>query len=259
MNSGSAVAAFLNPTVKKKASTTNFARNNLAELKNMQARNAERKREEEAQANKPKFSLNEFKNVESKFSKVDENAPPQNTHSFLRRTSDPGPMSTEPYMSKKIKTKVEPVPSSIVAPVVHETKDFVQRNKRVIQDAEKPIAKVTKTTATTDSKNQRADYGKVPKYLQERNAEALAKQAQEEERVKVEANKGMKKMPEEERQQVLRALEENYAKLSQELHRFPLRVETPVLAKKKEALEDKLKEIIEARDKFSNPNIWIRA
>ena len=254
MNSGSGVGAlFGGPAGQKKVKRVNYAANNRRDIKNLQARNQARRAEEDYQASKPKFTMKQFAQVGSKINQIDENANTQNKHNFLRRTVEQ-PVESKPYVSTKVK-HTKAVPSSKIKVPHHERKNFVRNNKS--HQGEAPLPQKPKPTKLK-AQPHHSNYGKVPKYLQQRNNEAALEAMEQEKQAEIDANRGMKKMPEEERLQVLAALTRNYENLAQELHRFPLVVETPILRKKKKLMEDKLKEISEARDKFSNPNIWIQ-
>ncbi|CAB1116763.1 unnamed protein product [Ectocarpus sp. CCAP 1310/34] len=68
---------------------------------------------------------------------------------------------------------------------------------------------------------------------------------------------GMKLMPEEERLQTLRQLQENESSCQSQLNKFPLVVQTPLLQRRVDDLNKKLKEIDEAKAIFSRARVYI--
>ncbi|CAM9955338.1 unnamed protein product [Discosporangium mesarthrocarpum] len=101
-------------------------------------------------------------------------------------------------------------------------------------------------------------YGKVPLYLLERREQW----EQEEERRRAEAPDptcppGMKLMPEEERVATLGLLQESETETQAQLNKLPLVVQTPILQRRKEDLNIKLKEIDDAKAIFSRPRVYV--
>merc|ERR1711964_286459 len=93
-----------------------------------------------------------------------------------------------------------------------------------------------------------SNYGKVPKYLKERQDELKA-QERELRRladIDVDCPPGMRVLPEGERQQMLKQLDENREKVGAEIAKLPFVIDTVGLKKRKQALENKIKEIDQA-------------
>ncbi|CAN0349188.1 unnamed protein product [Ectocarpus sp. 12 AP-2014] len=67
----------------------------------------------------------------------------------------------------------------------------------------------------------------------------------------------MKLMPEEERLQTLRQLQENESSCQSQLNKFPLVVQTPLLQRRVDDLNKKLKEIDQAKAIFSRARVYI--
>ncbi|CAM9826063.1 unnamed protein product [Scytosiphon promiscuus] len=131
-------------------------------------------------------------------------------------------------------------------------RDFVAANR--LQAAEMKARDVPDrdTTFTHDS------YGRVPEYLVTRQEQW----EREAERRKAEAPDpscppGMKLMPEEDRLRTLRQLQENEASCQSQLNKFPLVVQTPLLQRRVDDLNSKLKEIDEAKAIFSRTRVYI--
>ena len=87
--------------------------------------------------------------------------------------------------------------------------------------------------------------------------EQKAKQQYDEERKKG-CPKGMTLLPEEERLETLKVLQQNAAETNKVLSKMPLLVETPSLIKRKAALEQKLQEIESAIQVFSRTKVYVR-
>ncbi|CAM9401254.1 unnamed protein product, partial [Sphacelaria rigidula] len=174
----------------------------------------------------------------------------------MRRRSEGGQsvskVSEQFGMMTTTTPRKEPVPraSDVAKLAPRLERDFVASNR--LQATEMKTKQLTEPEShfTHDS------YGRVPDYLVSRQEEW----EREEERRKAEAPDptcppGMKVMPEEERLSTLRLLAENEASCQAQLNKFPLVVQTPLLQKRVEYLNTKLKEIDEAKIIFSRPRV----
>ncbi|GMH58581.1 hypothetical protein TrRE_jg9487 [Triparma retinervis] len=133
-------------------------------------------------------------------------------------------------------------------------KDYLNQNKAKIIGA-------MPTSRVGDSDNspyKHKSHGQIPDYLKKR------KQTWEEEEKIRQLNKadedcpdGMTLMPENERLETLRVLNESETLTKNELFSMPLTVQTLAHKKKKNALEAKLKEIEDAVKIFNRPKVFI--
>jgi len=103
------------------------------------------------------------------------------------------------------------------------------------------------------------DFGKVPKYLRERQAEL----AQEEDMARqladidMDCPEGMRLLPEAERVETLKILEQNKEKVTAEIGQMPFVIDSLGLRKRQQALEAKMKDIDEAVKIFSRRKVYV--
>lgn len=115
-----------------------------------------------------------------------------------------------------------------------------------------------KSREEEDKVHRHAEFGNVPSYLQDRKEEwAEAEERRRAEMPDPDCPPGMTLMPEEERQETLKQLQDSEKQVQQALYKLPLHVTTLGLKKKKEALEAKLREIENAKSIFSRPKVFI--
>ena len=101
-------------------------------------------------------------------------------------------------------------------------------------------------------------YGKVPQYLEDRKAKWAAEQEEiRRRRPDPDCPPGMRLMPEQERVETLRVLQESREEALNQLRRLPFVIETPTMKKKQEYLENKLREIDHALSIFSKPKVYV--
>ena len=147
-----------------------------------------------------------------------------------------------------------PVEVSAPAPVeAREARNFQKENARKVIKA-KPV-NVMQGEAPPKPK----DFGKVPKYLQQRQAELrheeeVARQLAD---IDMDCPDGMRLLPEQERVETLKILEQNKEKVTAEIGAMPFVVDTHGLKKRKQALENKLKDIEEAVKIFSRRKVYV--
>eukprot|EP00752_Nemacystus_decipiens_P007936 g7090.t1 len=131
-------------------------------------------------------------------------------------------------------------------------RDFVAANRMQAAEMKAKGVSDRDTTFTHES------YGRVPDYLVSRQEEW----EREEARRKAEAPDpscppGMKLMPEEDRLLTLKQLQENESSCQAQLNKFPLVVQTPLLQRRVDDLNKKLKEIDAAKAIFSRSRVYI--
>jgi len=117
------------------------------------------------------------------------------------------------------------------------------------------------SSAQAAGAHRHENYGKVPAYIVEAKQQleqAKAAKAAEAAEKKLGIPPGMILMPEEQRLQTLKVLQENHAKVLHDLACFPLRVETISRKKAKAELEAKLEEIDKAITLFSRKRVLIQ-
>lgn len=104
------------------------------------------------------------------------------------------------------------------------------------------------------------EYGQVPRYITKRRAENAARE--QERRAAMpdpECPPGTVRMPEEERIAMLEALQKSAEQVKLQIHRLPLRIETIGQRRRKDALDDKAKEVEEAIAIFSKEKVFVAA
>eukprot|EP00899_Mesostigma_viride_P025165 jgi/Mesvir1/5833/Mv00628-RA.1 len=156
------------------------------------------------------------------------------------------------------RSSVERAPSREPAGDGEGRRDYVAMNKSA---AVEPKARPAPASNPKEAllANQK-DFGKVPKYLQERKQEM---QAEAERRRAEDAEEkcppGMRLLPEEERLQTLATLEENKRRVDQEIQSLPFVIETPSQKRRQADLERRLLEIEQARKLFSRKKAGMHA
>jgi len=247
------------------------AKANVAAMREAQRQNRERKAME-AHMDEDKFVLKEFKNVPSQVSKrvaADRQAAKARKEAvnngnapdtkFLKKGareerdgSKPAPI--KPFERPGAKKKSN-LPMEVLRPQVapeRPQRDFQAENMGKVRQAKKEVLK-------QEGSSKPANYGKVPKYLKERQNEL--KSEQDELRrlaeMDVDCPPGMRRLPEAERQQMLKQLDENREKVAAEIAKLPFVIDTVGLRKKKQALENKIKEIDNAVRIFSRKKVYV--
>lgn len=252
-------------------------RENIKELKESQIR-AKEMREELNKPAKELYKLSQFKDVSARVFEESGNAPTRRasfeSREFLargeseRRRED---LARENRAARlEIHAKLEEAkyyadrpttPRKAAVPRANEiaqlagasNADFIQRNK---VKAITMQAKKKDDNQNLPSKHD--EYGRVPEYLEERKAK-WAEDEEEIRRRRPDPNcpPGMCLMPEEERMQTLEVLQQSKTEALNQLRKLPFVVETPMMKKKQEYLEGKLREIEGALVIFSKPKVYI--
>ena len=131
--------------------------------------------------------------------------------------------------------------------------DFIHKNKASASKLNPPPRK-----NVDKSPSKHEAYGRVPDYLEKRNAQKAA--AEEERRRNApdpNCPPGMTLMPEDERLETVRTLEASLDEVNRQLQRLPFVIETPTLQKRHDTLESKLKEIERALAIFNKPKVYV--
>ena len=135
-------------------------------------------------------------------------------------------------------------------------RDFVRQN------AEGAAAKAKAPWEPVEEKQykNKAEYGKVPKYIQQRKLE-LAQVAEHKKRMAEleDVPVGMKLVDEEDRLHTLHLLKLAHADTEKELQALPFVVKTNSHIKHKAALEEKLQELEESIKIFSRSTVYVKA
>lgn len=114
-------------------------------------------------------------------------------------------------------------------------------------------------SAADIAKAKHAEYGAVPAYLRERQAQ-WAREAEAKAKAEAEKDvpKGMRLLPEAERLETLSMLEAKIAETRDELSKFKLRLVVPSHIKRKSDLEEKLTKMEEAVRVFSKTRVFVK-
>mmetsp|Transcript_4237 Transcript_4237/g.5853 ORF Transcript_4237/g.5853 Transcript_4237/m.5853 type:complete len:304 (-) Transcript_4237:125-1036(-) len=170
----------------------------------------------------------------------------------IKRAQDASKDEAEYAKAREIKKDAVPRRGEVNRLAERRDKNFIAGNR---MDAVEAAPKQT-TRKKEESKHE--EFGKVPAYLQQRNAEW---KKQEEERLAnmpdPDCPPGMILMPEAERLETLHTLQENEQEVRNQLDRMPLVVQVPSMVRKQKALEAKLREIEQAKKIFERPKVYI--
>ena len=147
------------------------------------------------------------------------------------------------------------VPREKAALAPRSQKNFISQNRECAKTMGSP-----RKPNDDDERRKHAEFGNVPAYIVQRKA----RWAENEDRRRAampdpNCPPGMTLMPESERQDTLRILEESEKETHALLFKLPLQSTTPSVVKRKDALEAKLREIESAKKMFSKPKVYIAA
>jgi len=171
----------------------------------------------------------------------------------VQRAQEVGKESDGDYaQAKEIKKMAVPRHTEINTLAERSDRNFISSNRAEnIQAAPKKVK-----DEPVDVKH--TSFGKVPAYLEQRKEQW---QRAEQERLAnmpdPDCPPGMVLMPEEERLETLRILAQNEKEVRDQLDRMPLKIEIPSQVRKQKALDDKLKEIEEAKKIFNRPKVYV--
>jgi len=156
--------------------------------------------------------------------------------------------SMEPIVVKPVVPRAEEILPRAPRP----TKNFIGENKNKIQEMLPP-----RSDDNSDN-NIHEEFGRIPKYLLDRKLKAAQEEAERRRNAPdPDCPPGMKRMPEEERLNTLEVLASSKEECLKQLSKLPFVIETPVLRKKQESLEQKLREIDNALELFKKPKVFI--
>lgn len=114
--------------------------------------------------------------------------------------------------------------------------------------------------ASGSASARHSEYGAVPKYLRDRQAEwAAAEEARKKAEADKDVPKGMRIMPEGERLDMLAMLRDSIAEARDELSKFRLVLSVPSQIKRRSDLEAKLAQMEEAVGVFSRERVFVKA
>ncbi|KAJ7553161.1 hypothetical protein O6H91_06G085800 [Diphasiastrum complanatum] len=172
-------------------------------------------------------------------------------------------LSAKIHAMKQILSKSDeptiPVPTSKSQGNLQTTErvDCINYLAKNFKEAAMPARRRTPKTETEPHK-QKENFGKIPAYLIKRKIE-LAQEA--EKRLQEEEAKslppGLVLMCDEEREKLMKTLEENKADIVRKLSALPLVVEIPSQVRAKSEMDFQLRETEEAIKRFSRPKVYI--
>jgi hypothetical protein len=292
------VAAFLNPVDgvrgamrSKGIEPKNHARDNVLAFREKAAENRQRLAEEEQQQPEA-WKLNKFRDVKSRIAEASEKFKAQGlqnrrpsggggVHSprrppppcpdgegghggggFLRKGALDARLaekqqtnSPRDWSPRRDPHAKPPVPRPTAVPLAPRQKhDFIAENKSAARTMDSP------RKDSADEIHRHSSFGAVPLYIRERNeAWALAEARKRAAMPDPNCPAGMVLMREDERLGTLATLKENEAFVSTQLFKLPLRSTTPSLLKRKEELEQQLREIEDAKRLFSKSKVYVKA
>ncbi|KAK3266992.1 hypothetical protein CYMTET_24420 [Cymbomonas tetramitiformis] len=139
-------------------------------------------------------------------------------------------------------------------------RDFVRENaSEVVIPASKGAHALRKESASEEPAQKHGNFGKVPVYLQDRKMQMAELEAERRAALEdADVPPGMKVLTEPERLQMVQQLAETKAQVETELQKLPFTVETPSQIKRKQGLEDRLKEVEDALRVFSRKRVLVR-
>lgn len=162
-----------------------------------------------------------------------------------------------------------PKASEASPPPHHDSTDYIRRNALdAIRARSLDLSAVDRAADRTPSPPRarhsavpgsasRADFGRVPAYLQRRQA---AWRAHEQEKARLAGEHGCppgtRRMPKAKQTELLRALRRSEAELTSELLALPMAADTPKLLRRRTALEGRLGEVQAAVGVFSGPCVY---
>jgi len=268
-NKSSGVSDILNPVKgyrdelsRKGIKPKDHHRDNINLIKQKQVEIKEKHEEQKKEMSQVPFKLEKFKKVESKALKLASQKKTEDPHEFLKKNTLEKSLNEKEKERKtpvnKIKTK-PPVPKS-------DTTDFIPSSPSSKNFITSNAAEVINATPSDKNTNEidymsKQDYGRVPQYILDRKVELALETEQKRRSSKTNNNgdipPGMTVMAEDDRLKALDALRDNHEKITNELSRFPLYIETPSQKQRQNELEAKLKEIEKATAIFSRKIVYI--
>eukprot|EP01041_Mallomonas_annulata_P003662 gene3662-7293_t len=281
-NGRSAVADFISPDnglrgamQRKGAQPKNHMRDNVRNIRDTEFKNREIKELEAMEPQKELYKLRQFRDVESRL-----HEPTTAFDAASRQDAGDGVFLAkgkaeqmradiaEANRNKRAQLKADLEEAKLNAgddaprrrasvPRAEETLPIAPRTNKNFIGENKVKAQVMMPPKADDHSDKGAKheaFGRLPDYLLDRKMKAAL---EEEERKRnapdPDCPPGMKRMPEEERLSTLEVLNSSREECLKQLSKLPFVVETPMMKRKQESLELKLKEIENALELFRKP------
>ncbi len=143
-------------------------------------------------------------------------------------------------------------------------KNHIMENRRAaihLSSSSSSLSASQPTTHGEGKPHKHKAYGRIPSYLLERKQAWAAAEA-----LRLAALKGrhsgvppgMRLLTDDERKETLAALDAQEREIHALLLRIPLRVDTPTMARRKQTLEERLREVEANRELFGKPRVLIK-
>ncbi|XP_072038920.1 enkurin domain-containing protein 1-like [Amphiura filiformis] len=265
------------PPPKPKPQPKDFGNANVKKMRQVQAANRRRQREETAEKTQPVKVLpqsEKYKEVPSKLSEhLKKDAPPPRPQSanYLRSHSRTGGAprqrgrSPSPGPAAPRRRSPSPAPRSQSAAELRGSGDvnFVAHNARSVKKYQPPRAPSAMSQQALEAKRKYDEVtykkGQVPKYLQNRQNQW---KKEEEDRIRntpdPDMPPGHRKMPNDERKKTLQILKDKEKELMNELHQLPIHTETLRAKMRRKEVEGKIAEVEEAIKIFSRSKVFVK-
>lgn len=247
---------------------------NKAIIKNVQYKNRE-DRERSAQPQREAYKLSQFKDVEARvFDEPTKQSELAGKHNgaYIAKGSSSSRQEKLQLEARQKRLEIEnmlndardskqpssprkssvPKADQVAALAPRSRADFISQNKTNADRLQPPSRREDKGPSKHES------YGRVPDYLERRNAQQ--KQAEDNRRRNApdpSCPPGMTLMPEDERVETVRTLEQSLEEVNRQLQKLPFVIETHSIQKRHDALESKLKEIERALTIFRRPKVYV--
>lgn len=154
------------------------------------------------------------------------------------------------------RTRSSSAPNRRPSPGPEAGQNFIQMNKANAAAQSRPPRAESKEEK--DRPLAKKDYGRVPKYLVDRKTEmAMQYEAQQLAKEAALIPPGMRVMPEEERLEMISILQRNREEILRLIQQLPFVIETPSQIRRKNDLEQRLREIEDAFKIFSRPKVLV--
>lgn len=241
---------------------------NIRRLAEIQEAIAMGKEMEAAHSAVPKFAMRQFRDVPSKVTRymgkgsdAEENGPSPRTTAPRSKTAAAAAVPAR-YTRPEVVSRKPAVPSTkdlleAAARAAPETppKDHVSGNIRSVLEAAPPASPRSPSAAGV----KHPEYGAVPAYLRERQAEwaaaAAAKKRAEDE---ADVPRGMRLMPEGERLDTLSLIAASMEETRLLLSKFKLTTDVPSQLRRRAELEAKLTKLEDAQRVFSKTRVFVK-
>jgi len=257
---GRAAGALINPVAVKPL--RDHMKANLQGLRE-KAKQVRDQRQEAAAPQKPAFKMKEFQGVGGK---VQQNLPQRNPDrpvEFLK--AGEGKMAqpvveprVEPRQAKGMARPEVPRAEEMPPPPKHEAKNHILVN-RICAQAYGEERRAPGPAADPTADRIKKNFGKVPTYLKGIKGELEDKKRQAELAAqKEDIPPGYRMLDEEERVEMLQALEEKLAEANARYQKLPLRVESDRAKKAQKELETKIDDLDKAVKMFSKPKVILQ-